>query len=144
LFHILIPSFFHVSLFFSSVSLCVFFFVIPSIVCLFASIYFTLSRLPAQDFIPVKGRVQTGSRAHPASYPMSIWDSLFRGKAVRARTWLLTFIEVKNAWSQTSIHHTYSWRVAELSIGAAFTPFRVFEAGGEFFDHKMVLDTEGN
>jgi hypothetical protein len=81
--------------------------------CFFTSVYFTLSPLPAQDLIPYNGSVQKGSRAHPASYPLCTRGPFLRDKPVWARTWPLTFIEVKNAWSQTSMHHTYSWHVAE-------------------------------
>jgi hypothetical protein len=74
--------------------------------------------------------------AHPASYSGSTRGSFLRDKAVWAQTWLLTFIEVKNAWSQTSVHYKYSWRVTELSAGAAFTPFRFCEAEGRIFVMK--------
>jgi len=56
-------------------------------------------------------RVQGGSGAHSASYPMDIGGSFPGSKAAGA--WsrpLPSSVETKNAWSYTSTPHTPSWR----------------------------------
>jgi hypothetical protein len=48
--------------------------------------------------------VQTGSEAHPASYPMGTGGSFPGGKAARAWSWphLHLVLRSKNAWGYTS------------------------------------------
>jgi hypothetical protein len=49
-------------------------------------------------------RVQAGSGAHPASYPMGTWDSCSGGKAAgrrKADHSRASSAEVKNAWNYT-------------------------------------------
>jgi len=47
-------------------------------------------------------RVQTGSGAHPASYPVGIGDPYPGGKEREADHSLLSTAEIMNAWSYTS------------------------------------------
>jgi hypothetical protein len=53
--------------------------------------------------------VQTDSRAHAASYPMSTGNWIKRSERETDQSLLLS-VEVSNAWSYTSIPHTSLWR----------------------------------
>jgi hypothetical protein len=65
--------------------------------------------------------VQTGSGAHPTSYPMGTKGSCPGGKAGGAWSWTSS-VEVKNAWSYTSTRPiTPSWRGAQLKHRDNFT-----------------------
>jgi hypothetical protein len=69
-------------------------------------------------------RVQTGSGAHPASYPMGTWGSFLGGKATGAWSWPLTpsSSDVKEC-VELYLHSPYtpSWRGAQLKHRDNFT-----------------------
>jgi hypothetical protein len=69
-------------------------------------------------------RVQNGSGAHPASYPMGTRSSFSGGKAAGAWSWPLTSIcaEVKE-WVELYLHspNTPSWRGVQLKHRDSFT-----------------------
>jgi hypothetical protein len=65
-------------------------------------LFYYMDTVAAGNFSP-HPRIQTGSEAHPASYPMVTTGSLPGGKAAGAWSWPLSSAEVKNAWSYTSI-----------------------------------------
>jgi hypothetical protein len=74
-------------------------------------------------------RVQNGSGAHPASYPMGN-GALFLGVKLPGREADLSLpssAEVKNAWSYTSTSPiASSWRGAYLGIGQIYlSPFHL-------------------
>jgi hypothetical protein len=60
--------------------------------------------------------IQTGSGAHPASYPMGTGGSSSGGKVARAWSWPLTFIYCwgQEWWSYTSTEYMTSWCGAQL------------------------------
>jgi hypothetical protein len=69
-------------------------------------------------------RVQNGSGAHPASYPMGTSVSFSGGKAARAWSWPLTSISCRGQRMSGAIPplpNTPSWRFAQLKHRDNFT-----------------------
>jgi hypothetical protein len=69
-------------------------------------------------------RVQNGSGAHPASYPMGTRGSFLGAKAAGSRSWQLTSIWCRGQrmnWAMSPLPNTPSWRGAQLKHRDIFT-----------------------
>jgi hypothetical protein len=78
------------------------------------------ARFPAgTGYFSLHHRVQNGSGAHPASYPMGTRGSFPGGTAAEAWSWPLTSISCRGqrmSWAIPPLPNTPSWRGGQLKV----------------------------